>query len=78
MNLSEGCIYRGVKLAGQKPKKVKDEDGDIYYMYRGHYISQNEDVPRGYWGRWTASWGKISDDTLTNVCLKIDKFKVNK
>jgi len=50
-------------------KKIKIETG--VYKYRGFWCCVNEETPTGYWGRWSASTGIITD-SLKNCMRQID------
>jgi hypothetical protein len=55
--------------------RVKDDAGQPVegeYLYRGHTLHRHDDVPNGYWGRWSVGLRAHTDDTRQNCVKWID------
>jgi hypothetical protein len=52
--------------------KIDDKRTDSEYWYRGHLFSQDDSVPKGYYGRWR--FAKHGFESLEDVLNHIDRL----
>jgi hypothetical protein len=59
-------------------KQMRTDDGEVIdgmYLYKGYRIRRHDDVPNGYWGRWSVGNRAYTTDSRADCIRWIDKRK---